>query len=248
MTSSRCCRITSYDSPQRSIVPSANDSVTTSLTAMRRLRMSSPRGSLELTAMLFLPPVLYLKKIAPRSSDCAASRAAIVALPNRSLVSPGRGTYGGITRIGSGCLALSTRITSAPRHPRINVACDPKPSRVKSSTRTPASACAGAVTTRSLSLTRASAGCHEGVDRSSEFVRFVFLDEMAGTVDRHVLDVLRARDGVLEDAIPAGRRGIAVAVRRAKGFGPAAQRLQRVAVDRCAGVVAREWDQQRHLA
>src|SRR4051794_17555916 len=223
MTSSRCCRITSYDSPQRSIVPSANDSVTTSLTAMRRLRMSSPRGSLELTAMLFLPPVLYLKKIAPRSSDCAASRAAMVALPNRSLVSPGRGTYGGMTRIGSGWRALSTRMTSAPRQPRISVACEPKPSRVKSSTRTPASAFAGPATLRSLSLTRVSAAGDELRDGTGQRGRLVLLHEVTRAANRHVGDVACARHQVLKDPLPPLRCRVAIAVRGEKRLGPCAK-------------------------
>src|SRR3954454_13915942 len=206
------------------MVPSANDSVTTSLTAISRLRMSRPRGSFELTAMLFLPPVLYLKKIAPRSSDCAASRAAIVALPNRSLFSPGRGTYGGLTRIGSGCRALSTRITSAPRHPRISVACDPKPSRVKSSTRTPASAVGGVTTERSLSLTRVSVAGDEIGDGLCQRCGCVLLDEMSGVRDRHVRQTTSTGDELLEDPVPSGGGLVVRAVRRQERLRPPAQR------------------------
>ena len=61
-----------------------------------------------------------------------------MALPKPVERSPGSGRYGGMTRIGSGRLVLSTRMTSAPRHPHIKVACAPNPSRVKSRIRTPA--------------------------------------------------------------------------------------------------------------
>src|SRR3954451_12879129 len=118
-----------------------------------------------------------------------------------------------MTRMGSGCRALSTLITSAPRQPRISVACEPKPSRVKSSTRTPASAFAGPTTLRSLSLTRVSAARDELPDGICQGQRLVLLHEVTCAADGHVCDVTGSRHQLLEDPLPSLRCRVTVAVR-----------------------------------
>ena len=73
--------------------------------------------------MLRLPPKLYLWKIAPRSNPLEATIEA--ERPSPPSASPGTGTCGGIMRTGSGRVRDSTRITSAPSAPRMEVACAP---------------------------------------------------------------------------------------------------------------------------
>src|SRR3974390_1191101 len=59
-----------------------------------------------------------------------------------------------MTRMGSGRVVDSTRITSAPRQPQINVAWAPNPSRVKSRIRTPSRAIGPAPRSGPCPLTR----------------------------------------------------------------------------------------------
>ena len=89
-----------------------------------------------------LPARVVLVEDPPRLGLAAPVALASVAAPNASPRSPGSGTKGGMTRMASGKRVLSTRMTSAPRHPQIKVACAPKPRRVKSRMRRPSSAMA----------------------------------------------------------------------------------------------------------
>src|SRR3954468_11365437 len=118
-------------------------------------------------------------------------------------------------------------MTSAPRQPRISVACEPKPSRVKSSTRTPPSAFAGPTTLRSLSLTRVSATRDELPDGICQDQRLVLLHEVTRAADGHVCDVAGSGHQLLEDPFPSLRCRVAIAVRGEKRLGPCAKGFRR---------------------
>src|SRR3954454_17369160 len=95
----------------------------------------------------------------------------------------------------------------------MSVACEPQPSRGRSSTRTPASAFAGPTTLRSLSLTRVSAARNELPDGICQGQRLVFLHKVTCAADGHVCDVTGSRHQLLEDPLPAPRCRVTVAVR-----------------------------------
>src|SRR5580698_3437551 len=97
-----------------------------------------------------------------------------------------------MTRIGSGCTVLSTRITSAPKQPQISVACAPNPSRVKSRIRTPSRAIGAGF--RSTTPRPSTAG----KDSVSPSARYTEAEPRGGAMELNDLVLVSVDDHVVE--------------------------------------------------